>query len=201
MPKIGAVVAALENLGRDGADHRGDAVAEHALQQHHRVEQRQRRHVLEQQQGQIAADEAEIASGPHPFAPDAIGEIAEHDLAGNAGEADGPERPGGVARAEADLDEILGLMHLHGVPAEQAREIGDGNPPEARRAHGARQGPVNGRPGVVDNVGARRVRGVGGAVAIRRKADVLRPVAQQQVERHKHDEGEHRKGRGGGAPA
>ena len=41
------VVPALEDLGRDGADDRGEAVAKHTLRDDHQVEQRRRRAVVE----------------------------------------------------------------------------------------------------------------------------------------------------------
>ena len=60
-----------------------------------------------------------------------------------------PERPRRDRRAEADLDQVLGLVHLHRVPGVEAAEDTRGDPPEAGGAHGARQGPVDRRPGRV----------------------------------------------------
>ena len=48
--------------------------------------------------------------------------MAERDLTGDAGQAHEAQRPGRVRRAEADLDQILRLVHLHRVPGEQAAE-------------------------------------------------------------------------------
>src|ERR1700722_20925076 len=103
--------------------------------------------------------------------------MTEPDLARYAGEADGTERPGCDGRAEPDLHEVLGLMHLHCIPGEQRAEISQCNPPEPACAHGTAKRPVNGDPGRVNNIGASA--GVGrivrGAVAIRFEPYVLGP--------------------------
>ena len=86
---------ALEDLGHDRAEDRGEAVAERALRDDHHVEQRQRRTVLAaaiSARKQMAKPSA--ADGPDPFAADAVGEVAERDLPGNAGQADEAQRPG-----------------------------------------------------------------------------------------------------------
>src|SRR6266850_4627784 len=117
------VVLALEDLGRDGGDDGCEPIAERALCEDHQVEQRRRGRLLEQQQRDIAEHEPEAAHRPHPLAPDAVGDVAERDLARDTGEADEAERPGGVARAEADLHEVLRLVDLHGVPGVEGAEI------------------------------------------------------------------------------
>src|SRR5207249_9601492 len=104
------------------------------------------------EQGEVAEGETQAAHRPDPFAPDPIGEMAERDLSGDAGQTHEAERPGGGGRAESDLDQILRLVRLHRVPGEQAEKIAERDPPEARRAHGAAERPVDGGPGRVDHV-------------------------------------------------
>ena len=88
-----AVVPALEDLGRDRADDRGQAVAEHALRRDHQVQQRRCRRVAQQQQQQEGHGEAKAADRPHELAPDPIGQMAERDLARDAGKADAAQAP------------------------------------------------------------------------------------------------------------
>src|SRR6185437_6163274 len=47
------------------------------------------------------------------LAADAIGGVSEHDLAGNAEQADDAERPDADIRREADVEQKFGLVHLH----------------------------------------------------------------------------------------
>ena len=61
------------------------------------------------------------ADGPDPFPADAVGEVAERDLPGNADQADEAQRPRRDGRAEADLHQVLGLVHLHRVPGVEGR--------------------------------------------------------------------------------
>src|SRR5262249_61901135 len=82
--------------------------------------------------------------------------MAERDLTGNPGQADEPERPRGVGRAEADLDEILRLMDLHGVPGEETGEVSQRDPPEPHGPHGPRKRPLHTGPDVIDDVRDRR---------------------------------------------
>ena len=119
----------------------------------------------QQQQRRVADREAERAHRPDPLAPDPVREMAERDLAGDAGQADEAERPRRVGRREADLDQVLGLVHLHRVPGEEAAEVAERDPPEARGAHGAAERPVDRGPRRVDDV--RRARRGGAARATR----------------------------------
>src|ERR1700730_13032493 len=75
-----AVMPSLEDLGRDGAHYRGQAIAERPLGRDHQVEQRRRGVAAERDQGEAAQDEAAIADHPYRLAPDAIGQMAERDL-------------------------------------------------------------------------------------------------------------------------
>src|SRR5438094_458543 len=43
-------------------------------------------------------------------------------------------------------------MHLDRIPREQATEVGDDHPPEARRPQGPRQRPVHRHPDGIDDV-------------------------------------------------
>ena len=150
-----AVVLALENLGDDGGEHRRNAVAEYALRQHHQIEHGRVGNDLQQQEKEVAKREAEHARCPHPLAADAVRDVAKRNLPRNADEADEAQRPGCHRRAEADLGQVLGLMHLDGVPGVEPTEVAKRNPPEAGGLQGARQGPVHCRPGRVDHIGAR----------------------------------------------
>src|SRR3989442_1459093 len=96
--------------------------------------------------------EADGADRPHPFAADAIGDVTEHDLTRNAGQAHEAEGPGGVARAEADLDEVFRLVNLHRVPRIESDEVAEHDPPEARRTHRAAERPLDRDPGRVHHV-------------------------------------------------
>src|SRR6059058_4951749 len=99
--------------------------------------------------------------------------MSERDLAWHRDEAHEPERPAGVRRAEADLDEILRLMDLHRVPGEEPEEITDGDPPEAARPNGPGERPVDCRPpGVHDVRASGSGRAARGGVAIGQEADV-----------------------------
>src|SRR5438270_202439 len=89
---------------------------------------------------------ADSAARRDALAPDPGRQMSEHDLAGNAEEAHEPECPAGVRRTESELDEVLRLMDLHGVPREEPEEVCNGDPPEAARTDGAGERPVDGRP-------------------------------------------------------
>src|SRR5215831_2667323 len=119
--------------------------------------------------------------------------MAEGDLARDGNQAHEAESPRGVGRAEADLDQVLGLMHLHGVPGEEPAKVAGGDPPEARRAHGAAERPVHGGPRRVHDVGGLSRRALGWrCIAVRREAHVLGAAADEEVERcqqHEHHDG------------
>src|SRR5438270_12698832 len=107
--------------------------------------------------------------------------MAERDLSRHAREADKAERPGGVLAAEADLDEIARLVHLHGVPGEKRAGITDRAPPEGRRAERRRERPVAAARRVGRRAARRR------RIAIGMKTDLLRPRAHQQIERRERE--------------
>lgn len=160
-----AVLPALEDFEHDRAHDRGQPVAERALREDHQVDQRQHRRVFQPDQRREADREAEAADRPDPFAADPVGEMPEPDLAGNAEQADDAERPHRDTRTEADVEQELGLMHLHRVPDVQGTEIAERDPPEARGAQRAGQRPVGAGPHGIDDVGdglcgCRRRRGV-----------------------------------------
>ena len=115
--------------------------------------------------------------------------MPEPDLAGNADQADDTERPRRDGGAEADLEQIFGLVDLHRVPDVEAAEIAERDPPEARGAQRAAQRPVGPGPDRVDDVRARcgrfrRRRGV----AVGPQADIFGALAQQQIDRRQHHE-------------
>src|SRR5215469_1953963 len=104
-------------------------------------------------------DESGIANGkacasgrPHPLAANPVRQCSEADLAGNADHTDDTEGPGRGERLEANLDEILGLVHLHGVPGDEGAEVAKHDPPESAGCHRARERPFDGRPGRVGDV-------------------------------------------------
>src|SRR6185295_19197668 len=107
----------------------------------------------------IADGEAERADRPYPLAADAVGEMAERDLPGNGDQADEAERPGGELAAEADLDHVLGLVHLHRVPGEEPEGEAGRDPPEPRGGGGPRQGPLGRDPRGIDDAQAGPRRG------------------------------------------
>src|SRR5438876_208321 len=77
---------------------------------------------------------AHAARGPYPFTPHPIGDVSKQDLAGNTEQTDGAQCPDGHARAEADVEQIFGLVNLHRVPDVQSAEIAERYPPEPRGA-------------------------------------------------------------------
>src|SRR5207302_10582302 len=104
-----AVMATLEDLRRDGTHDRGETVAQRALCDDHRIEQRRRREIVQQDERQSAKDKAGIADGPHPFTPDPVGQMAKGDLPRDRDEAYQPQGPGRLAGAETDLDQVFRL--------------------------------------------------------------------------------------------
>src|SRR5713226_1103703 len=78
--------------------------------------------------------------------------MAQNDLTRDAGQAHEAERPRSVAWAEPDLDQILGLVHLHRVPGEEAGEESKHDPPEASGLYRPPQRPVDGRPGWIHHI-------------------------------------------------
>ena len=191
----------MEDLGRDGAHHRCQAVAEKTLGRDHQVQQPGARRVAQQDQGEVAEHEAEAADGPDPFAADAIGDVPQGDLAGDTDEADEPERPGRLAGAETDIDQVAGLVDLHGVPSVERTEIRCGDPPETAGPHRSGKGPVDGGPGRVDDVGGWGYAGRRQSRTVGFQAEILRPLSQQQIERHADSQQQEAQSTAGGAPA
>ena len=147
-----AIMFSLEYLHHDCPDDGSQAVAEHALRQHHDVDQQQCRRLRHRDQRRIADRKTEATRGPYPFAPEPVREMSKNDLAGNAKQADRAQCPDRDARAETDVQKIFGLVNLHRVPDIQCAEITDREPPEARRAKRAAQGPVDVGPIGVDDI-------------------------------------------------
>jgi len=137
----------------------------------------------ERDQREAAEHEAAIADRPHKLAADAVGEMAERDLSRHRGEADETEGPGRAAGGETDLGQVFGLVHLHRVPDEEAAEIAEREPPEARRAQRTAERPIHRRPGPVDDIGGMTGGGARRAGAVRLQPDILRPTPQRQVQR------------------
>src|SRR6058998_3071611 len=65
-------MAIQKDLGRNGANDGGEAIAEHALRGDHEIEQCRRRSVTQEEQRQVTEREAQAAHGPHPLAPDPV---------------------------------------------------------------------------------------------------------------------------------
>ena len=118
-----AILLALKDLEHHRAHDRGQAVAERALREDHEIDQRQHRREFQRDQRSEADRKARAADRPDPFAPDPVGEMPEPDLSGNAEQADDAERPHRDIRAEADVEQEFGLVHLHRVPDVEAAEV------------------------------------------------------------------------------
>src|SRR5258708_12169662 len=86
--------------------------------------------------------EAQAARGPYPLTPDPVGEVSEQDLTGNTEQADHAQCPDSDSRAEADVEQIFGLVNLHRVPDVQSAEIADRYPPEPHGATRPPQSPI-----------------------------------------------------------
>src|SRR5207249_5503555 len=104
------------------------------------------------EQRDVADDESQSPHRPHPLAADPIREMAQNDLARDAGQAHEAEGPRRVAWAETDLDQVLGLVHLHRVPGKEAGEESEHDPPEASGLYRPPQRPVHGRPGRIHDI-------------------------------------------------
>ena len=126
--------------------------------------------------------------------------MTEADLPGHGDEAHQPQRPGCLAGAEADLDQVFGLVHLHRVPGEQRAEIGERDPPEPRGAQRPAERPVDCRPGMVDDVGVAAGNGLVRRHPIRLEPQILGPALQQQIERHQDRQDQETRGPARGAP-
>ena len=107
-------------------------------------------------------------------------------------QADKAERPGGFDRRDADLGEVLGLMHLHGVPRNHRQKIADCDPPEpggaqrpAKRPFGCRPRPIDGHCRMPLDRCARR-----GAIAIRFLPHVGRIFFNEERERRDSEQNE-----------
>src|SRR5262249_6698958 len=125
----------------------------------------------------------------------------EADLAGNADHTDDTERPGRSEWFETNLDEILGLMHLHGVPGDEGAEVAKHDPPESAGCHRARERPFDGRPGGVGDVGTTLARyGTDGRPAVRQQPDLFGLLANEQIERTDDEKGQRAHGPARRAP-
>src|SRR5450759_4348891 len=182
---------ALKYLQNHRSHDGGQTVAERALRQHHEVDQHQGRKELQRDQRREADRKTRAARGPDPFTPQPVGKVSEPYLAGNTEQTDQTQRPDRYAGAEADVEQIFGLVNLHCVPDVQSAEITERYPPEPRGADGAAEGPVDAGPIGIDDIGyrlaGRRRRGV----SVRLKADVLGALAQQKVDRREHDQNQY----------
>src|SRR5579863_1423600 len=116
--------------------------------------------------------------------------MPEHDLAGHRDKADHAQCPSGGARREPNLDQVFGLVDLHGVPGEEAAEISNGDPPEAGCAQRPHQGPFHRRPVMVDDVPATLRGRCSWSGTVGNKSEILGPLPQQQVRRYQQDENE-----------
>src|SRR5204863_63975 len=74
----------------------------------------------------VAEREAARRDGPAYLTAQAIREVAERDLAGDAHEGHEAERERRRLRIEPDVDQVARLVDLHRVPRPQAREERDG---------------------------------------------------------------------------
>ncbi len=83
-----AVVTALEDLCRYRSDHGGNAIADYSLRGDHDVKQRTASAIPQQQQQDESRGKAQAAHSPDELASNAIGQVAKHDLARDAGKAD-----------------------------------------------------------------------------------------------------------------
>src|SRR5439155_23231702 len=105
----------------------------------------------ESDQSRETDHQAKATDGPDPFAADAVGEMAEIDLAGNAEQADDAKGPDADAGREADVEQEFGLVHLHRVPDVQPGEIAGRDPPAPRGAERKLQCPVGIAPKRTDD--------------------------------------------------
>src|SRR6201999_356904 len=106
----------LENFEYDRAHDRGQAIAERTLREYHEIDQPQAWLVFQRDQRGEADRKAERCDRPDRLAADAVGQMSERDLSGNAEQADDAERPDADIRREADVEQEFGLVHLHRVP-------------------------------------------------------------------------------------
>src|SRR5262249_28458481 len=150
---------------------------------HHRVEQRGRGVMGQRDEQGEAQREPEAGGTPSPFSPQAVREMPERNLTGNAGKAYEPERPCRLGGAEAGLNQIARLMHLDGVPGIERAEVAERDPPEAPGGEGAQEGPIGAGPEWIDNVRGRvrcrRVRGLRRAVRV--EAEVFGALAHEEA--------------------
>ena len=126
--------------------------------------------------------------------------MAERDLAGNRDEAHQTQCPSRALRVEADFNQVFRLVHLHQIPGQQSTEIAERQPPEAPRAQGSRERPINrSRAATREPVGRRCDRAR--RTAIRLETQIGRLASQQQIERCQRYEYEKAKRPACSAPA
>ncbi len=156
--------------------------------------------LLQRQQRHVGEHEARAADAPDDFAPDSIRQIPQEDQSRDSCQAHRPKRECGGLGGKPDFDQILGLMHLHGVPDIQAGKVAAGDPPKARGADRARQRPVDRHPLRVDDVRCPRrcASAAGDRIAIWFQSEIRRAPADQKVQRaehHQHGQAQHPAGR------
>ena len=101
-----------------------------------------------------------------------------------------PSAQAASERREADLDQVLGLVHLHGVPGEQRAEEAERDPPEAAGAQRRAPASSRSRPRPDRRRSSRRAAPPRRPLrlAVGQQADVLRPAPHQEVERTQHEQ-------------
>lgn len=104
--------------------------------------------------------------------------MAERDLPRYREETYQSQGPGRIEWVEADLDEVLRLVHLNCIPGEEGAEERECNPPEPRRPQRPGQCPVHRRPHWVDDVGVLARCGILGNCTIRHQTKIFGPLMQ-----------------------
>src|SRR5258708_25488448 len=106
----------LENLKHDRAHDGGKAIAKCALREHHHIDEPEIWRVFECDQHHETDREAKACDGPDGLAANAVRSVSQDDLSWNAEQTDKSERPDADIRREPDVQQIFGLVHLHGIP-------------------------------------------------------------------------------------
>ena len=117
--------------------------------------------------------------------------MSQTDLPDNASQPKQPEGVGRLLRTETDLDEKLGLVHLHGILDIESAKISSEEPPKSTGSQRPLDSSFNSDPIRVDKI--RRLcrpgfRLVGCCVAIRLKVQVARMTPlDNDVQRDQED--------------